>query len=179
MIPAEEGDTPASTKCDLVAENDITLYDRPGLEAEIFATLSNGDRVIISGRTSDGWLGFGPGIAQAANIGPFRLRWIEGNEQFRLEGECGNIAISWGPPPGICFDMPMLETNVHAEADESSNILVTLNVGDFAAVLGKTEGNWAKVDLGLGNTGSDVSGWVEGVMLNMNGPCWDLPTLIP
>jgi len=47
------------------------------------------------------------------------------------------------------------------------------------AVTGKTKGDWARVDLSVGNVGLDLVGWVQGFALNLNGPCDDLPTVEP
>jgi hypothetical protein len=50
---------------------------------------------------------------------------------------------------------------------------------DFAAVVGKTADDvWFKLDLSVGSIGTDQTGWIEAVMVNLNGPCEDL-TIIP
>ena len=68
--------------------------------------------------------------------------------------------------------MPMSDTNVYQDPDSSSAILLVLHLGEFAEVLGLASGgDWAQVDLGPGNTGSQVVGWVEASRLNVNGPC--------
>jgi len=132
-----------------------------------------GFATVVDGQTASGWLGFDPGVAQAANIGPFRLRWIDpGN--VNLAGACGNLPVVWAPPPGVCFDMPMEDVEVRAGPTTASTVLVILNVGEFAAVLGVNSTGWAKVDLGPGNTGSSAKGWIEQATLNMNGPCENL-----
>lgn len=166
--------------CELNAVSDVTLYYRPSTGAEVFSVQPAGFTQTFGDRTSDGWLGFDPGVAQAANIGSFRLRWIPPNTPG-LSGDCINLRIVWGPPPGVCFDQTMMEgTKVYASPDTSSDVLAALNVGDFAAITGVTaDGDWAYVDLGPGNTGSTVEGWVESSTLNVNGPCDDLPTVTP
>ena len=165
--------------CQITALNDVTIYNRPSTAADVFSTQPAGFNIKFSARTSNGWLGFDPGVAQAANIGSFRLRWIAPGTQT-ITGGCSRLPVVWGPPPGVCFDMPMEDTNVHASNDTSSPVVVRLNVGDFAAVSGLTsDGSWAKVDLGPGNTGSSATGWVEAGTLNLNGPCSSLPTVTP
>ena len=74
----------------------------------------------------------------------------------------------------------MSDTSVHTDPDTSSAVLVVLHLGDFTKVLGlNAGGDWAKVDLGPGNTGSSAVGWVNAATLNMNGPCSGLPTVSP
>jgi hypothetical protein len=165
--------------CQITALNELTIYSRPSTAADIFSTQPAGFNIHFSARTSSGWLGFDPGVAQAANIGSFRLRWVAPGTQT-ISGGCSRLPVVWGPPPGICFDMPMEDVNVHATADTSSPVVVRLNVGDFAAITGQTaDGNWVKVDLGPGNTGSSATGWVESSTTNVNGPCSSLPTVTP
>ncbi len=168
-------DTP-SGPCEAVASTDVTIYKRPDLSADVFSTVPAGFATTVDAQTAAGWLGFDPGVAQAANIGPFRLRWIEPN-QVRLAGGCGSLPVVWAPPPGVCFDMPMEDVEVRADPNPASTVLVVLNVEEFAAVLGVNATGWAKVDLGPGNTGSSAQGWIEQTALNMNGPCEDLPSI--
>ena len=73
----------------------------------------------------------------------------------------------------------MGEVQVYAEPDVSSEVIAMMTYGDHAAVMGKTADDWARVDLKVGNTGLDLTGWIEGATLNMNGPCDDLPTVSP
>jgi hypothetical protein len=165
--------------CQITALNDVTIYSRPSTAADVFSTQPAGFNIKFSARTSTGWLGFDPGVAQAANIGSFRLRWIAPGTQT-ISGGCSRLPVVWGPPPGICFDMPMEDVNVHAAADIGSAVVVRLHVGEFAAITGQTaDGNWVKVDLGPGNTGSSATGWVESSTTNVNGPCSSLPTVTP
>jgi hypothetical protein len=164
--------------CELFAEGEVTIHSRPDSGSAVFGVMEPGFRWVVEGRTPDGWWGFEPGVAQAANVGVFRLRWVQGNGAVRLEGQCGGVPEVIGPPAGVCFTMPMGEVSVHSQADPSSELAATMSVGDYAAVLGKS-GDWAKVDLSLGNTGVEATGWVPASTLNMNGPCENLPVLEP
>jgi hypothetical protein len=169
----------ASGFCQLTAQGEITIYSRPSTEASVFSVQPDGFVIQLGARTSGGWLGFDPGVAQAANIGSFRLRWIPPDSQT-LTGSCAALPVVWGPPPGICFDMPMGPTSVYAAPELTSAILATLQVGEFAAVNGlDPSGDWAQIDLGPGNTGSNIVGWVEASTLNVNGPCGDPPVITP
>lgn len=164
--------------CQLVAEGEVTVYDRPGTSSSVCGTTSPDFRVRVEGRTADGWLGFEPGVAQAANAGVFRLRWVEGSGAVRLEGGCGRVPERVGLPAGTCFTIPWDEVQVRAGPDMSSEVLATLLRGDYAAVVGESH-SWAEVDLSVGSMGLDITGWVPADSLNLNGSCADLPILEP
>jgi len=183
IAPIEEATEGSATlapePCSIVAQGDMTVYSRPSSNAAVFGSTISGFHTIIEGRTADGWLGFDPGVAQAANVGVFRLRWIEESSDIELEGICEDLPELKGPPAGVCFTMPMDGVHVYTEADVSSEIIATMRWGDYAAVTGKTKEDWARVDLSVGNMGLDLVGWVKGITLNFNGPCDDLPTVEP
>ncbi len=165
-----------SGPCELVTNSDATIFTRPDPTSDVFSTVPAGFTTTVAGQTASGWFGFDPGVAQAANIGPFRLRWIQ-PDQFKLSGNCDSVPVVWAPPAGVCFNMPMADVAVHADPDSAAPTLEVLTVGQFAAVVGGNGSGWVKVDLAQGNTGSTTQGWIEQSTLNMNGPCQDLPTL--
>jgi hypothetical protein len=181
IAPSEEATQGSATlapePCSIVALGDVTVYSRPSSNAAVFGLMASGFHVIPEGRTADGWLGFDPGVAQAANVGIFRLRWIEESSNIELEGACEDLPELGGLPAGVCFTMPMDGVHVYTEADVSSEVIATMRWGDYVAVIGKTNDDWARVDLSAGNVGLDLVGWVQGVTLNLNGPCDDLPTV--
>ncbi len=181
MTATPESATPTAVPCELRAQSDITVYARPSIEADVFGVLSARERVLITGRTADGWLGFDPGIAQAGNIGVFRLRWIAGDADMTLEGGCDALPLLAGTPPGVCFAMLMGDTVVFAEPMITSASVVILSTGDYARVQGKTTDSWDWfwVDLSVGNTGRDGTGWIPGAHVNLNGPCENLPVVTP
>lgn len=165
--------------CNFTASDEVTIYTRPHLSADVFSTQGAGFSIQPTARTSNGWYGFDPGVAQAANIGSFRLRWLPPGSKT-LTGGCASLPVVWAPLPGICYDMPMDVTNVYETPDTSATVAATLHLGEFAEVLGMhPSGDWAQVDLGPGNTGSHVKGWVEASTLNLNGPCDSLPAVSP
>ena len=188
-----ETPTPAPSICEAVTEQEIWVYARPPVTdllsstVEIFGKMPAGTRVTVEGRTANGWLGFEPGVAQAANVGVFRLRWLDSRDPVRLEGDCSAVPEVVGPVPGICYTMPMEETRVYASANTASTVLATMNWGDYAAVLGQTPDydgdgrpDWAKIDLSVGSVGLDHQGWVEASTLNLNGDvCPYLPEVAP
>ena len=168
-LPSGEGE------CTLVTDGATSIYYRPSREARVFIDAGSGFEVVLSGRTADGWLGFNPGMAQAANIGPFRLRWIH-MEDVSLSGNCVALNEVWPPLPGVCYTMPMDRVEVHQSPSLDSDLVAWLDAAEFAAVLGVVGDNWAQVDFSPGNTGLDFVGWVERSTLNLNGAC-ELPEL--
>jgi hypothetical protein len=165
--------------CQYTASADVTIYNRPDTAAQVFSTQPAGFTIQPSARSTGGWLGFEPGIAQAANIGPFRLRWLPPGSGT-LSGGCFSLPVVWTPRAGLCYDMPMFDTNVYESPDLSSPVLFVLHLGEFAQVLGSTTGgDWVRVDLGPGNTGSRVADWVEASSTNVNGPCSGRPVISP
>jgi hypothetical protein len=188
-----ETPTPVPSVCEAVAEQEVWVYARPPVTellsstVEIFGKMPAGTRVTVEGRTANGWLGYDPGVAQAANVGVFRLRWLDPRDPVRLEGGCAAVPEVVGPIPGVCYTMPMGETPVYQRPDTASPVLTTMNWGDYAAVLGwtaDTDGDgvrdWAKIDLSVGSVGLDQQGWVEGSTLNLNGDqCSYLPEVAP
>ena len=164
--------------CELAAESEITAWERPGLEAEVFALVPCGMRVYVEARTSDGWIGFDPGMAQAGNVGVFRLRWVPPGGCYALVGVCDDLPVVQGPAAGVCFLMCTAETPLYREADVLSPWVAMLQAADYARVLAVGE-EWVQVDLGAGSAGLDESGWVQRQLASFNGPCHDLPAAKP
>lgn len=75
------GCTPVAPEesCMLTANMAVTAFRLPDGASDIFGTVSTGDTFEVLAWTADGWLGFDPGIAQAANIGLARHRWVQLN----------------------------------------------------------------------------------------------------
>jgi hypothetical protein len=148
--------------------------------ADIFGTFSpEFPPVTISGRTADGWLGFDPGVAQAANIGVFRLRWIPPGAPIALSGDCASVPVEpWVPAPGVCYQMSMGPVEVHTAADPTSAVSHALAVGEFVAVTGRTPTGWLFVN---GNDGNlpGVIGFIAAAEMNASGPCELIPETAP
>ncbi len=179
--PASPYDWPAGSGACTLTTNDATvLYDRPSTEAQIFSEVGAGFSAVVDGRTVDGWVGFDPAMAQAANIGVFRLRWVHFDE-VSLSGDCVSVPqLGWVPQPDLCYFMPMQSVTVYSGADTSASVVATLEPEDFASVSGYTSTGWAQIDLGAGNTGLTGTGWVEQSTLNVNGgTCDELPEESP
>jgi len=170
-----EVETPVGLACNLSALSDTTVYLRPSTGSDVFGTLSAGEVVEVLARTADGWFGFDPGVAQAANTGIFRLRWVQMSGNISMEGGCDLLPVATALPLGICFTMPMGETPVYAAPDVSSEVIAVLNLNDYAAVIGKTASNWYRVDMALGRAPSYQAGWISEETVNLNEPCEALP----
>jgi hypothetical protein len=178
-IPAGQTLTPAIGSCTVTADADIDLTSRPYPIGDIFGTLSSGMSVPVVARTPGGFIGIEPGVAQAANVDIFRLRWIDPDASFTLSGNCGGLPTVIGPPPYVCFNMAMTDIELHEDADLSSSVVATLYSDEYAAITAKTSSNWYRVDLGFGNSLSSEAGWMEGMMINMNGYCDEVPIVTP
>ncbi|MGB2896729.1 MAG: hypothetical protein WBB65_11275 [Anaerolineales bacterium] len=165
--------------CMLSASSAITAYYRPSLLAEPFSDLQLGMSLYATARTANGWIGFDPGYAQAANIGVFHHRWVQEGSTIDLHGDCDSLPIVVGPPPGICFNMFMTDAPLLAEPLPSADVLYLISPADYAMVIGKSADGWLRIDLNVGNTGQNIAGWVEGINANFNGPCTDLSLIEP
>ena len=161
----------------LSASSVVTAYNRPSLQAEPFNDLPVGMSLYATARTADGWIGFDPGYAQAANIGVFHNRWVQDGPAIDLEGNCDSLPIVVGPPPGICFNMFMTTAPLRALPLPGADVLYLISPADYARVIGKSANGWLRIDLGVGNTGQNIEGWVEGMNANFNGPCVNLPSI--
>jgi hypothetical protein len=170
--------TPGAARCEIITDGEVSIYQRPSIASGLFGTLPAGDREQASAYTADGWIGFDPGVAQAANVGVFRNRWLEWGEAFHLEGACESLPLVAGPPPGICFLMISEDTPAYGLADASSIVVITLHIGDYAEAIGRAT-DWFKVNLGVGSVQINQEGWIAAALANLNGPCDDLPVLGP
>ena len=178
-IPAGQSYTPTGSNCTLTANADITATMRPFPISDTFGTLQSGMSVPASAQTPNGWIGFDPGVAQAANVDVFRLRWVDPDAPFTLTGNCAGLPTVIGPPPYVCFNMAMGDTAVYAETDPSSAVVAILLAQEYAAVTAKTPGDWYRIDLGFGNAAPNDAGWIQGTEINFNGRCDELPMVTP
>ena len=148
-----------------------TAYDRASTTARVFGAVQPGDPVAVVARDPHGWLAFSPGTAQAANIGPFRLRWLPPETALRLEGACSDLPVRVSPPAGVCFEMAMAATPIRTAPDPSAPLLVTLPADGYVAVTGRDPSGWLRVDAGSGSAPASGAGWIPPEAVNVNGPC--------
>ncbi|MCD4700342.1 MAG: hypothetical protein K8S24_00650 [Candidatus Aegiribacteria sp.] len=136
--------------------------------------LAPGDQVVLSGRTIDGWLGFDPGVAQAANIGSFRLRWIADDARYVIDGELSSVPVVWGPRAGITYAMIYRTSPLYAEPDSLSAIIDSVPSYSAAGIISRTE-DWFRLDLSIGSLGRDAEGWIEAMDVSVSGDLDSIP----
>ena len=149
----------------------ITAYDRASAAARVFGTVQPGDPLAVVARDPHGWLAFSPGTAQAANIGPFRLRWLAPDTHVRLEGSCSDLPVRVSPPARVCFEMAMAATPIRTAPDPSAPVLVTLPADGYVAVTGRDPSGWLRVNAGSGSAPASGAGWIPPEAVNVNGAC--------
>jgi hypothetical protein len=160
-------------ECAAEATRTVPVAMRPHSD-ERFGQLERGQAVIITARSIDDWLGFDPGVPQAANVGPFRLRWID-PALVTLHGDCARLQKVWAPEPHTCFEMAMEDVTVRAAPSAAAAAVAVLQPGEFGALVGRSGSGWFRIELGRGNTGSSVAGWISDADMNANGDCDRLP----
>ncbi|MBI5034361.1 MAG: hypothetical protein HZB51_27885 [Chloroflexi bacterium] len=160
--------------CELVASKELTAYTRPSTQAAVFGKVAASERLPVGGMTADGWIGFDPGVAQAANIGPFRFRWVQKNDAVKLEGACDKVATIASLSPTACFQMFMDATKIYSAANKSSAVIVTAKPEDYAQVIAAND-KWLHLDLNVGSLKQAKQGWIDRADVNFNGPCDKLP----
>lgn len=146
-------------------------FDRAGAGARRFGSVRPGDPVAVVGRNAAGWWAFAPGTAQAANVGPFRWRWLPPDTRLRLQGACSALPTRASPPPGVCFEMAMAATPIRAAPAPDARQVASLPAGGYVAVTGRSATGWLKVDAASGSAPGSGSGWIEPAAVNVNGPC--------
>jgi|GEM_PF-1663819 len=74
----------------------IPVYPQHSFDLSPTGTLSEGSTALVVGQTppntngsANGWYAIDPGIAQAGNVGRYRLRWIPIDNNVQLNGNCG------------------------------------------------------------------------------------------
>ncbi len=156
---------PAAAGCVLVAQDSVTLYARPSVAAARFGVLAPGDSVRASGR-APGFVGIDPGTAQAASIGPFRLRYAASDGPFSLRGACADLPAQPRVDPVACYQMAVGAIRLHARPDTAAAAVATLPAQGFAEATQRTPSGWLRVRLGR----DGPPGWVAPADVNISGP---------
>ncbi len=164
--------TPApSGSCDISVANPAPIYKRPSAAADEFSTLSPGETVQATAKTADGFYGFDPGVAQAGNVGIFRLRWVLRTHDMSTSAGCAGIPTVVGPITGICYAMIDHDTPIYSSAATSSALVTTLHSGDYAMIAAQAPG-WFTLDLNVGSPSMNNLGYLqESDLGGFNGPC--------
>lgn len=169
--PAADATAPspaAKPACLLVAQDSVALYTRPSFASPRFGTLAPGDSVQAAGR-APGFVGIEPGTAQAAMVGPFRLRYASAEAPFALRGDCAALPPQPRLDPTACYQMAMGAVAMHARPDTAAAVVGTIPAQGFAQATRRTPTGWLSVR--LGETG--VPGWVAPADVNVGGEACD------
>jgi hypothetical protein len=164
--------TPAPTgSCDISTANPVSVYSRPSAAADQFGTLAPGETMHATSRTADGFYGFDPGVAQAGNIGIFRLRWVLRTNDVSTSAGCAGIPTVVGPITGICYAMFAVDTPLYSSPTSSSAQVATFHSGDYAMLTAHNPG-WYTLDLNVGSPSLNHIGYLqESALGGFNGPC--------
>lgn len=162
--------------CLLISLDSIDVFQRPDSCATVWSMLAAFETVVLSGRTDDGWLGFDPGVAQAANIGSFRLRWISEGENFVIEGELDSVSVVWGPGAGITYAMIYQDSPMFVEPDSLSVIIDSIPSGSAAGIILRTE-DWYLLDLNESPLDDSIQGWIQSLSVSVSGNPNTIPLL--
>lgn len=150
--------------CAQTARTRVVIYQRPSASAPKFGQLAAGETVKLAARTADGWVGFDPATAQAANVGLLRLRWVRATEAFSAPSVCAQLPVV-ALPTG-CLLMAAEPVVVRAEQRAGSAVLSTIPAGSYARVEARHDG-WLRITV----PGQGVPGFVAAAAANLNGPC--------
>lgn len=174
--PASKTDWPApfalapARLCARTATHPATIWMRPGAQAQQFGQLAVGDHVQLAARTADGWVGFNPGSAQAANVGIFRLRWVRAVAAFAPGDSCARLPLVVAPPPAGCLLMAARALPVRQQPAAGATVVSTIPAGSYAQVAGwpgSRAGNWVEVLV----PGHATHGYVAAADASFSGPC--------
>ena len=167
-LAATPGEARPEAACTLVAEDSVALYARPSVASARFGTLAPGDSVAARGR-APGFVGIAPGTAQAANVGPFRLRYAAAEGPFALRGDCTALASQPRLNPTACYAMAETSVRLHARPDTAASVVATIPAQGFAEATRRTPSGWLYVRLGA----TGPPGWAAPAAVSLNGPACD------
>ncbi len=175
------GESGGSGACVYVANGDEPVFFYPTDTSPRFGTVSKGMKVEVVAFSPDHtWIAFEPEVAQAANVGPFRLRWVPVTQSSWVEGQCQTVPVLVAPPADVCF-VGGAPAKVYAKPSTQARVLGTLGPADYVAVLGRGTGSWLKVNLEEGHSSLRGQGWISledsGVSFQGAGPCENLPVV--
>lgn len=152
----------------------LTVYFRPSTEAEVFGVAAPGESLMVCSRTAGGWLGFQPGVAQAGNIGPFRLRWVKPDSALM---PADSVSLSWVEPllPRAVYLMAYDTVRVFASPSEDSEPLALIPPNEWVQTEARApSGNWYLVG---GENG--CRGWASLTAAGLSGDPDTLPVVKP
>ncbi len=126
------------------------IYAQPSTTSALTGQITYGTFVNTIGRTLDGvWYAIDPGIAQAPNVGIYRLRWVRADSRITLTGvRCGLIKttdLTAPPAYRTCVAAPapgVTSIPVYNQSGYDAGTWGTLTSGQSLPIAGKTPINW-------------------------------------
>jgi len=155
----------AAGPCLLMPDDTLTLFVRPSPASDEFGIAAPGEALRPTATAEGGWLGFDPAVAQAANVGPFRLRWVAPDGPFTLTGACRTLPVIAAPTDG-CYLMAGLPIALREAPDAGASVVDTLRAEGFAPVVGRAADGWSRVRLPDAR-----EAWAAPEDGSFNGPC--------
>ncbi len=156
---------------------EVDAFNRPDSASGVFGTLPAGSTVELLATTGSGWLGFDPGVAQAANVGSFRLRWLPPDAPV-MRSSRDTLPVVWGPSAGVSYAIVYEPTPLLVGPDSTASPVDTLPAGSAAALIGRLSG-WYLVDPSEGPQGEGGAGWMPGAPVSVSGPLDSVPVVPP
>ncbi len=141
----------------------LDVYSRPNSRSEIWSQLLPGESVTLEVITASGWLGFEPGVAQAANTCSFRYRWLPPDSSVATD----SLTVIWAPKLDVSYAMTQMDTPIYPDQDTTSTPLAIIPSNSAAAIIGITA-TWFKVDLYDSPLEEDVQGWILSEAVSIN-----------
>jgi len=180
--------TPVPTECIIVPGTVVTTYYQPSTSAQVFYTGAV-DHAEIVGQVG-GWYAFDPAVAQAPNVGLYRMRWVQ-SVTVGLTGNCGSIPTLQVDPPALpagsnCLISPSTSSpvNIYPEATFDIGTDVKLIERTSVQAVGLTADGWYAVALNTGIVPTDIGiyalRWIySGDSISLSGTgCDTLPAIV-
>ncbi len=144
-------------------EDTLDVYYRPDSHSEVWSQLLPDENVTLAVKTTSGWLGFDPGVAQAANTCSFRYRWLAPDTCIVAD----SLPVVWAPKLNVSYAMTQMDTPVYPDQDTTSTPLAVIPANSAAAIEGLTA-TWLKVDLNDSPEDMDIQGWIQSEAVSIN-----------
>ncbi len=155
---------PVQNSYQYIPEDSLTVFDRPDSLSQVFAVIVPADTIFLEVKTKDNWFGFDPGIAQAANTGSFRYRWITTGS---LLSDSTGLPSVWAPECSISYAMTQISTPVFSSTDSMSSPVAVIPSNSAAAITDSTE-TWLKVNLDNSPLQKNIQGWILRETVSIN-----------
>lgn len=145
-------------------QDTLNIHSRPDSRSGIWSQLLPGEYVTLEVKTASGWLGFDPGVAQAANTCSFRYRWLAPDTGITATD---SLPVVWAPGLDVSYAMTHMDTPVFPERDATAAPLAIIPANSASALIGLTAG-WLKVDLSDSPDSVDIQGWILSEAVSIN-----------